>query len=268
MTDNNYIPDDNNPVFDEYWKKRHTVRNFLPRDISDDLLLELIDKASKAPTTGGMQLYSIIITRNEETLKNLACQHFNQPAATGAPIMLTIVADFNRFEHWCRLRRAKPGFNNFESFVAALLDAVIFAQQLNTLLELSGIGVCYLGTTTYNASKIGDILNLPQLTVPVVTLAIGYPDNNCMTGDAERIDTDSIIHHEVYHQYSDVEIDQIFAGKEALEQNKKYVTENHVPSLAHVFTDIRYPEEAARIFSQDFYNYIERQGFHFPDIKR
>lgn len=245
-----------------YWKNRRTVRKFTGRDVPDSLLFDLIDKAAKAPTTGGMQLYSVVVTREREILDRILPAHFNQPAATGAKVLLTIVADFNRFEKWCLQRGAEPGFDNFQSFVAAMLDATIFSQQLNTLLETEGLGVCYLGTTTYNAPAIGEALKLPRLTVPVVTLAVGWPDGEAP--DAERLPAGALIHDEVYHDYTSERIEEIFAEKESLDVNRKFVAENNLPTLAHVFTDVRYPASNAQHFSEVFIDYIEQQGFKFP----
>ncbi len=250
-------------VESEYWTGRATERRFTEREVPQSLIIELVKKAAHAPTTGGMQLYSVIVSRDAAVKKELAAAHFNQPAATGNGIFLTFVADFNRFSQWCEQRDAKPGFGNFESFTAAMLDAVIFAQQFNTLAELAGLGCVYLGTTTYTASKIGEILDLPRLTVPVVTLAVGWPEGK--SEGAERLDAEALIHEEKYRPYSTEDIDRIYSEKEALPVNKSFVDENGKPSLAHVFTEVRYPEENAVKFSEDFYDYISRQGFAWPE---
>ncbi len=98
-----------------------------------------------------MQLYSVIVTRDEDAKKRLAPAHFNQPSATGADVVLTFCADFNRFEKWCEARNAQPGYDNFQSLMWAVIDTTIFAQQFCTIAEMNGLGTCYLGTTTYNA---------------------------------------------------------------------------------------------------------------------
>lgn len=252
-------------VDSDYWTGRASERRFTDREVSDELIAELVEKAAHAPTTGGMQLYSVIVTRDAETKKELAVAHFNQPAATGNGIFLTFVADFNRFGQWCEQRGAVPGFGNFESFTAAMLDAVIFAQQFNTLAELAGLGCVYLGTTTYTASTIGAILELPQMTVPVVTLAVGWPEGKSQ--GADRLPVEALIHCGKYHAYSAEDIDRIYSEKEALTENKAFVEQNGKPSLAHVFTEVRYPEANALKFSEDFYEYISRQGFSWPEKK-
>ncbi len=92
----------------KYWEGRATARRFTEREVTKELIAEIVKKAAHAPTTGGMQLYSVVVTRDADIRKRLAAAHFNQPAATGNCIFLTFVADFNRFNHWCELRGPNP----------------------------------------------------------------------------------------------------------------------------------------------------------------
>ena len=245
-----------------YLSQRATCRSFKKEDIKNHTIEELIEAASHAPTTGNMQLYSVIITRDIDKKAQLAPAHFSQPAYMNAPVILTFCADFNRFVHWCEVSNAKPGFNNMQSLIAAILDTTILAQQFVTLAELQGIGTCYFGTTTYNADKIADILNLPKLVVPVITLAIGYPEGDCNPSD--RLPVHSFLHNESYPQRSDMEIKAIYNYKEELPENKRFIKENNKESLAQVFTDIRYPKENNEIFSKAFVDFIQKQGFYLP----
>ncbi|MDE6277630.1 MAG: nitroreductase family protein, partial [Muribaculaceae bacterium] len=160
----------------DFFNTRATLREFNPdKHISPDELNALLEAASHAPTTGNMQLYSVVATRSPEGKKRLAPLHFNQPTVESCDILLTFCADFRRFEAWCTNRQAEPGYNNFHSFITALIDTTIFAQQFVTLAELNGIGSCYLGTATYSSEAIARVLQLPTRVVPVITLAVGYP---------------------------------------------------------------------------------------------
>lgn len=247
----------------EYWTNRRTVRKYSDKEVSDTLLREIIEKASHAPTTGNMQLYSVIITREAEARKRLTPAHFNQPASTGAPVLVTFCADFNRFVKWCEASCAEPGFNNFQSFMAALFDTVIFAQQFNTIAELEGLGCCYLGTTSYNAPMIAEVLGLPELVVPVLTLSVGWPDGEAAVSD--RLPVDAVMHIERYRDETPEEIrEKYFAYKESLDENAKFVAENGKQSLAQVFTDIRYPRSNNETFSTVYYDFIARAGFPWP----
>ncbi len=248
----------------DYFKNRKTIRKYSDRAVNMELIYQLLDDAMRAPTTGNMQLYSVVVTTDKEIRSQLAPTHFNQECSITAPMLITFCADFNRFNKWCELRGAEPGYDNFQSFVTALLDATILTQQFNTIAELNGLACCYLGTTTYNADKIGAALNLPANVVPVTTLAIGYPEENENSEPVERLDARALIHRDKYSDYTDQDIENIYTGKESLAVNQAYVKENNKESLAAVFTDVRYTRANNEHFSKVLYKYIEEQGFAFP----
>jgi FMN reductase [NAD(P)H] len=51
---------------------------------------------------GNLQLYSVVITRDQAMKEKLAPAHFNQPMVKEAPVVLTICADFNRTSQWAK----------------------------------------------------------------------------------------------------------------------------------------------------------------------
>lgn len=243
----------------ELMRNRRTIRKYSDRNISDELLNELLEVAFRAPTTGGMQLYSVIVTRDAEMKQRLAPTHFNQPTVLAAPVVLTFCADYNRFVKWCEASQADPGYDNFASFTTAMIDALLVAQQFNTAAEARGLGCCYLGTTTYNAPQIAEILQLPKLVVPVTTLTVGYPDG--MPEQVERLPMQACVHNEVYHDYTHGDIKQLYAEKEALPVNQRFVAENGKETLAQVFTDVRYTRKDNEYFSRIWADFIAAQGF-------
>lgn len=243
----------------DYWVSRRTIRRYSDRSVSEKLLADLLQKASHAPTTGNMQLYSVIITSDAEQRRRLAPCHFNQPQVESAPVVLTFCADFNRFSRWCENRNAQPCYDNFQSFVAAAIDTIAFAQQFNTLAELEGLGCCWLGTTTYNAPQISGILNLPALVVPLITITVGYPADDGV--EVGRLPLDAIVHHGSYSGYTPERINQLYAEKEARQDSAMFIKENHKETLAQVFTDIRYPRANNEHFSVVFLDFLREAGF-------
>ena len=244
----------------DYFANRKSVRNYKKLHISDELLDSILERAMRAPTCGNMQLYSVIVSRDPERLEILAKEHFNQPASTGADVILTICADFNRFTEWCKASDAKPGYNNFHSFIMALTDAVIYAQQIVTVAETEGLGTCYLGTVNYNAKQISDLLELPDLVVPVASLSLGYPSDQDEE-QCERLPLKAIKHDEVYRHDSKEDILELFKAKDDFDSNKRFVEENNKTSLAQVFTDIRYPESVNLEVSNSFFSLLKNKGF-------
>lgn len=248
-----------NPATNEYFSKRRTIRRYSDRKVPAELIDRLLDEAAHAPTTGNMQLYSVVETRDPEGLKRLAPAHFNQPQVEGCRVALTFCADLHRFSRWCEERDADPCYDNAQSLVAATIDTIAFAQQFNTLAELNGLGVCWLGTTTYNAPEIAEILKLPELVVPIITLTVGYPADEGT--DVGRLPIEAVIHRETYEPYTRERIDALYAEKEAREDSKQFVAENAKKTLAQVFTDIRYPRTNNEAFSAKFLDYLKRSGF-------
>lgn len=245
-----------------YWINRRTIRRYSDREVSDRMLEDIIEKASHAPTTGNMQLYSVVITRDRDNLHRLAPSHFNQPAATGAQVLLTFCADFNRFCHWCDISDADHGYDNFQSFMTAVIDTVIFTQQFVTIAERKGLGCCYLGTTTYNAPDIAAALQLPGRVVPVCTISVGWPSEDGMLSD--RLPVSAIIHSEKYHVPDDKEVAEFYANKESLPESAGFITENGKKTLAQVFTDVRYTRSNNEHFSRLYHDFIDTHGFPFP----
>ena len=242
-----------------YFSQRRTVRSYSDKPISEETLKSIIEQAMRAPTTGNMQLYSVVVTRDEEMKKRLAPTHFNQPTVMGCQVMLTICADFNRFVRWCEVSNATPGYDNFQSFISATLDATMFAQQIVTIAEMQGIGTCYLGTVTYNAPQIAEILNLPKRVIPIACITMGYPNND--TPQCERLPLEAIFHSETYHECSDEEIKELYRAKDDFEPNQKFIKENNKQTLAQVFTDVRYTKANNEHFSEVLLEVLKKQDF-------
>ncbi len=239
--------------------QHRTIRKYTDKDITDELLNKILEAGCRASTTGNMQVYSIVVNREPAMKKQLAACHFNQPMVENAPVVLTFCADFNRFNLWCKLNHANPGYDNFLSFFTAAIDALLVAQNVCVAAESEGLGICYLGTTTYLAGKIIDLLHLPKGVVPVTTVTIGWPDENPCRID--RLPLEAILHKEIYREYSPEVILNIYAAKEALPENRKFVLENNKETLAQVFTDIRYKKADNEHFSVMLLQVLQQQGF-------
>jgi FMN reductase [NAD(P)H] len=126
-------------------------------------------------------------------------------------------------------------------------------------MDEEGLGYCYLGTTVYQPQQIIDVLQLPQLVMPVATLTVGWPDEEPPLSD--RLPLESFVHQETYHDYLGKDIDTYYKYKEELEENRHFVRINHKETLAQVFTDIRYTRQDNEAMSETLIATLVRQGF-------
>lgn len=239
--------------------ERRTIRKYLDREIPEKILKELLEESFHSSTMGNMQLYSVIVTHDKKMKRKLSPLHFNQPMVNNAPIILTFCADFRRFSLWCKQRKALPGYNNFMSFYNASMDTLLVAQTFSLLAESAGMGICYLGTTTYNPEQIIELLELPKLVFPVTTITVGYPDECPPITD--RLPIESIIHEETYHDYSAQDIENAYKQKESLSENILFTKENNKETLAQVFTDIRYTKKNNELMSENLIKVLKKQLF-------
>ena len=238
---------------------RRTIRQYSEREVSQELLNRLLQEASRTQTMGNLQLYSVVVTRSPEMKERLAPAHFNQPMVKGAPVVLTICADFRRTTRWCEERKAQPGYDNFLSFQNAAIDALLYTQTLCNLMDEEGLGYCYLGTTVYMPQMIIDTLQLPRLVMPVATLTVGWPAEEGTLSD--RLPLESFVHDETYHDYTAADIDRYYSYKEQLPENRHFCEINNKETLAQIFTDIRYTKKDNEAMSAGLLEALHHQGF-------
>lgn len=236
-----------------------SIRKYSDKPIADKDLEAILLAGSRASTTGNMQVYSMVVTKKEELKEELWACHFKQDMVKKAPVVITFCADFNRFNKWCELRDADPGYDNFLSFYTASIDALLASQNVALAAEEKGMGICYLGTTTYMAEKIISVLDLPKYVVPVTTIVVGYPEET--PGLTDRLPLEAVVHYEKYGDFNENDIDEIYSERESSELTKQLLEENKKATLAQIFTDKRYTKKDNVLFSKSMLAVLEKQGF-------
>ena len=204
--------------------QHRSIRKYKPDPIPTSTLSQILEAGTRASTTGNMQVYSMIVTTDPVIKQKLWETHFKQNMVLEAPVHITFCADFNRFSKWCRYREAEPGYDNFLSFFTAAIDALLVSENVALAAEEQGLGICYLGTITYMSKRFSDILQLPNLVVPVASMVMGIPAED--PGLTDRLPLEAVIHNEVYRDYSPADIDKFYAEKENLPAHRKFVMNN------------------------------------------
>ena len=85
------------------------------------------------------------------------------------------------------------------------------------------------------------ILHLPKGVIPLTTVVIGHPAEQPPLTD--RLPLDAVVHYDRYKDYTDAEIDELWAEKEASPETAALLVENGLPNLAQIFTRNRYRRE-------------------------
>ncbi len=233
-----------------------SIRKFKSRPIEKEKMNRILECGLRASNTGNMQIYSIIATQDSENVAALSKLHFGQGAT--APAFLTICVDVNRYHHWCRLSGCDEPYDNFLWLMTGTVDASLAAQNICIAAESEGLGFCYLGTVMYNTKAIAELLELPKGVVPVITLCMGYPDEEPAL--SERLPLEGIVHQEKYHDYSDDDIRRVHQVREEFPFNQEMVRKNGTRNLAEIFTKIRYPKKDNVSISKALLEFVEQAG--------
>ncbi len=247
--------------------QHRSIRRYKPDLVPDDLLTEILEAGIRASSSGNMQTYSIIVTRDQALREQLYEPHMWQSMVLDAPVLLTFCADFHRMRRWLELSAAPDNFDNFMSFMIAAIDAILVSQNVALAAESHGLGICYMGSTLANCDEIGRILRLPDNVVPVVGFSLGYPDENPAPRD--RLPLDGLVHRETYQDYSDGRIAEIYKDREVKGWNRymsaprlrKLIEESGVENLAQVYTAVKYTRESHQAFSKTVLDYLAAQDF-------
>ena len=238
-----------------------SIRQFKEQPIEDEILDKILQAACNGSTLGGMQLFSIIVTKDKAMMEKMAPLHFNQPIATNAPLILTFCADFHRFDRFCECRDVPTdAYSNFQAYQWAVTDSIIAAQNACVAAESFGLGLCWLGTITYNVDKFIEALQLPEHVIPVACIPMGYPV--AKPALTQKLPLEAMVHYETYQDYDKARIDALYAEKENSAETKGILTENpDCENLAQVFTKHRYTKPDNEHFAQVLLDSLKKQGF-------
>ncbi|MGK0366939.1 MAG: nitroreductase [Thermoproteota archaeon] len=247
-------------------ENRRSIREYLDKDVSEELLNKILEAGTKSSTSGNMQAYSIIVTRDQKMKEKMFGAHFEQKMLIEAPVFLTFCADFHRMRAWLKASNASMNFDNFMSFMIATIDATLMSQTVALAAESEGLGICYMGTTLASCDQIGEILELPENVIPVVGFALGY--SNEKPSRKERLALNSIIHQETYQDQSE-EILNIYKSKnksgmlryQEIDELRERIKKENIENLAQIYTQLKYTKESHLKYSSNVLNYIKKQNF-------
>lgn len=244
-----------------------SIREYEDREISQELLERILDAGIRASSSGNMQAYSIVVTRDKELRSKLYSAHMEQSMVVDAPVLLTFCADFNRMKKWLALNEAPVHFDNFMSFMIGAVDATLVAQNCALAAENEGLGICYMGSTLANCDQIGELLNLPPGVVPVVGYSLGYPAETPPLRD--RLPKHGLVHYEQYRDYTDEDIQAIYSERNEkgwkrymdIPRLKEMTEQLGLKNLAQVYTIAKYTKTSHLQYSQTVLDYLEKQRF-------
>jgi nitroreductase len=177
-----------------------SVRAYRPDPVSDETLAALVAAAQSAPTSGNLQLWSVVAVRDDERRTRLAKLAGEQDFIVQAPLFLVWLADLARARHiTTALGSATAEAADFvEAALLAFVDVALAAQNAALAAESLGLGTVFVGAVRNRPLEVAAELALPPNVFPVFGLAVGHPDRFDETAVKPRLPQQAVLHHEQY----------------------------------------------------------------------
>ena len=150
--------------FDELIISRKSVRSFQEKEISQEILNNMMEAARLSPSFQNRQCWRFIVVRDRKIINDLALRSGMISKVNffikDAPVVIIACAD-----------PAKSGTMNNQDYY--LVDTTIAFQQMMLSAWNHGIGSCWLAA--FNEEKVREILEIPQNIRVVALSPFGYP---------------------------------------------------------------------------------------------
>ena len=148
---------------DQCISKRHSIKSYLDKQVSWDLISQLIDAAHNAPSSGNIQNWVFIVVTDDEKRRDLTKASLNQSWMTEAPIHIVVCSDnFKIKKHY---ENSSDRYIH-ENCAAAIQNLLLKATDL-------GLGACWVGS--FNPEMVEQVIEAKENIEAIAIITVGYP---------------------------------------------------------------------------------------------
>ena len=152
-------------AMDEIFKRRHSVRSFLSRNVSRRDLAAILAAADSAPSAGGLKSREVLVVTDDETKKRLVRAAYGQEFIAQAPVVMVF---------WAVPSRSASKYGGRGRDLFALQDATIAASFAWLQAVASGLGACWVGAFDDEAVKSIFPGKIERDWRPIALMPVGY----------------------------------------------------------------------------------------------
>lgn len=145
-------------------KERTSVRRFKPDPVPPELLRQLIEAATWAPSAGNLQPWFFYIVTDQHRKRCLSDAALQQNFVAEAPACIVVCAEPARSERT---------YGERGRVFYCLQDTAAATQNILLASTALGLGSCWVGA--FDADKVRACLHIPDRYVPIALVPVGYP---------------------------------------------------------------------------------------------
>jgi nitroreductase len=202
------VPEGGLPLPDEVLESllaHRSVRAYRPDPLPPGALELIIAAAQSAPTSSNLQAWSVVSVEEPARKSRLAGLCRNQSHIHEAPLFLVWIADLSRLRRAAgRSGSPASGLGHLETFLVAVIDATLAAQNAVVAAESLGLGTVCIGAIRNESVKVAAELALPAEAFPLFGLVVGHPDPARPAAEVKpRLPQSEVLHRETYSTASE-----------------------------------------------------------------
>jgi nitroreductase len=183
-------------------KTRRSIRKFLPDDIPNEMVDQMLEAARLAPSGSNRQPWRFIVTREKEIKKELRRICMQQKFIEEAPVVFVCFGDMSRYSIDAKKKRrqeyrdsgvletlsgkvATPEYQTYmdaqpappreELLTTITANTYIAIEHIVLMAQALGLSSCWVGAFE-DATELNRLFNLPDTLIPLIVLPVGYPD--------------------------------------------------------------------------------------------
>ena len=149
--------------FSELALSRRSIRSFLDKPISNDLIKKLLEAAQAAPSGGNCQPWHFFVIKDKSFVSKICEKAIKQDFIKSAPVVIVVCADISKTID----RYGARGKNLYciQDTAAAIQNILLCAASLN-------LGTCWCGA--FDEETLSEVMQLNADFRPVAIIPVGY----------------------------------------------------------------------------------------------
>jgi nitroreductase/FMN reductase [NAD(P)H] len=239
-----------------------THRRYTDTPISEDLMQQVLAAGLSAPAKSDLQQVAVLRVENAGIRHAMAELLPSTPWVAQAAQFLVICGDSHRIRRICELRGIPFANDHLDAFLNAASDAAMVLQNLIRAASAVGLGACPISVIRNHATRIAELLALPDHVFPLAGLCLGWPSHEGFV--SMRLPTTLTVHVD---RYDDTNLETEIDGYDRRRNARHSIPESDWRQV-ELFgrpTFYGWSEDKARQVSvperQDFGAFVRRQGF-------
>ena len=176
-------------------KERRSIRRYLDKEIKLEIVSEILEAGSYAPSSGNVQNWRFLVVKDKKKREEIADACLGQTWMNQAPVHIVVCSDNRDINAMYKKRSEKYSVQNC---AAAVQNILLAAYD-------KGLGSCWVGA--FNEDRIKRILFIPDNVSVEAVITIGYAAYKPIIEDKKHRRRHKVEYVTFFEKYGERELD-------------------------------------------------------------